>query len=372
MRTFLNAVLIIFMAQLAACEVEEKIPEKSRIRGVKTLQIGEIKNTITRRYPTKLQSTDISTLSFEVGGRLEEKHLEVGQQVRAGQILFTLDPTSLRLAVGEAEAALQQALATAADSVSDLQRQQSLYKQKIVSRAKVERAETARKVAKAQVQQARKQVEVAKDNLSKTKLIAPFDGMIGAIDVESFEMVSPDKAIVSLYKPGHFEARFGVSLDIINRLVAGHPVWVKIGESQRLRGVVSELGASADSVSTFPVVVKLIETSPTLKSGAAVEIELTVKRSEKIAHPLPLSALIIEGDVKFGENPQEESMTGEIYLYDKDSQTVKRHKVRLAGIRENEILISHGLKKGDRVVIAGVPFLRDGLAVKLLPNRQER
>ncbi len=372
MRILVNTALIIFLVQLAACNVEEKASEEYQVRGVKTLQIGEIENTITRRYPTKLQSTDMSVLSFEVAGRLEEKHLEVGQQVSAGQVLFTLDPTSLRLAVGEAEAALQQALATASDSVSDLKRQQSLYKQKIVSHAKVERAETARKVAKAQVQQARKQVEVAKDNLSKAELIAPFDGVIGAIEVESFEIVSPGKAIVSLYKPNHFEAKFGVSLDIINRLTVGDSVWVKVGGSQRLRGVVSELGASADSVSTFPVVVKLIETIPTLKSGAAVEVELTVKINEKVAHPVPLSALIIEGNVTFGENFQEESMDGEIYLYDQASQTVKRHKVNMVGIRDNEVLISHGLKKGDRVVVAGVPFLRDGMAVKLLPNRQER
>ncbi|PIE71099.1 MAG: hypothetical protein CSA22_05080 [Deltaproteobacteria bacterium] len=372
MKILVNTVLILFLLQLVACDVEEKKREKPPIRGVKTLQIGEIENTITRRYPTQLQSTDISALSFEIGGRLEEKHLEVGQKVSAGQILFTLDPKSLRLAVGKAEAALQQALATASDATSDLQRQQSLYQQKIVSRSKVERAETAQKVANAQVQQARKQVEAAKDNLSKSKLIAPFDGVIGKIGVESFEMVSPGTTVVSLYKPNTFEAQFGVSLEIINRLAVGDPVWVKISKNKRLKGVVSELGADANSVATFPVVVKLIETSPTLKSGAAVEIELTVKINEKVAHPLPLSALIIEGNVKFGEDSQEASMTGEIYLYDPDSETVKRHTVNLVGIRENEILISHGLKKGDRVVVAGVPFLRDGLAVKLLQNSQER
>ncbi len=372
MRILANIIFTLFLAQLVACDVEEQDDKKTRIRGVKTVQIGAIENTITRCYPTKLHSTDISTLSFEVGGRLQEKRLEVGQQVSAGEVLFTLDPTSLRLAAGKAEAALQQALATASDSENDLRRQQSLYEQRIVSRAKVERAATARKVAEAQVQQARKQVEVAKDNLSKTKLIAPFDGVIGAIEVESFEIVNPGTAIVSLYKPDHFEARFGVSLDIINRLALGDSVWIKVGENQRLPGVVSELGASADSVSTFPVVVKLTEASVTLKSGAAVEVELTVRRNEKVAHPLPLSALIIEGEVNFSKNPQKESMTGEIYLYDNNSQTVKRHKVRLAGIRENEILISHGLKNGDRVVVAGVPFLRDGMAVKLLPDSQDR
>ncbi|PIE64257.1 MAG: hypothetical protein CSA26_09280, partial [Desulfobacterales bacterium] len=145
MRILVNIVLVIFLVQFVACDREENVPEKPQIRGVKTLKIGKIENTITRRYPTQLQSTDISALSFEIGGRLEEKHLEVGQQVRAGQRLFTLDPTSLHLAVGKAEAALQQALATASDAQSDLQRQLSLYQQKIVSRSKVERATTAKK-----------------------------------------------------------------------------------------------------------------------------------------------------------------------------------------------------------------------------------
>ncbi len=372
MRVLVHILLILLLIPLAACETEKKASEKPRFRGVKTVQIGEIENTITRRYPTKLQSTDVSSLSFEIGGRLEEKQVEVGQQVTAGQVLFTLDPTSLHLAVAKAEAASQQASATASDVASDLQRQQSLYKQQIVSHSKVERAETAKKVAQAQVQQARKQVEVTKDNLSKARLIAPFDGVIGKIHVESFEMVSPGGTVVSLYKPNNFEARIGVSLEIINRLAIGDPAWVKSSDGKRLRAVVSELGASADSVATFPVVVKLIETSPTLKSGAAVEIELTVKRNEEIAHPLPLSALIIEGNTTFGNDSHQETMTGEVYLYDPGSKTVKRHTVQLAGIRDNEILISEGLKKGDRVVVAGIPFLRDGLAVKLLENEQER
>ncbi|PIE82969.1 MAG: hypothetical protein CSA09_04040 [Candidatus Contendobacter odensis] len=372
MRILANTVLIIFLAQLIACDTEEKAPEKDHIRGVKTLKISEIENTITRRYPTKLQSTDVSALSFEVSGRLQESHLQVGQAIKAGQVLLSLDPTSLNLAVETAQASLQQSLASASDAVSDLKRQQSLHKQNIVSQAKVDRAETARKIAQAQVQQARKQVESAKDNLAKAKLIAPFDGIIGAINAESYEMINPGTTVISLYKPDHFEAKFGVSLDMVNHLAVGDPAWIEITGSPRLQGVVSAVSANADTVSSFPVTVKLTETSPRLKSGAAVEVVLTVKVNEALTYPLPLSALIIEGDVDFSKTLQQETMNAEVFLYDPNSQTVKRHKVALAGIQGNEILISEGLNIGDRVVVAGIPFLRDGMAVSLLPTSQEQ
>ncbi len=59
MRILVNNILILFLAQLVACDVAKKSNKKPKVRGVKTLKTGEIENTITRRYPPQLQSTNI-------------------------------------------------------------------------------------------------------------------------------------------------------------------------------------------------------------------------------------------------------------------------------------------------------------------------
>lgn len=354
---------------LISCSSKES--EEPVLRGVKTVVIDEANNAISRNYPTKLEAREMTTLSFQFSGQLGKKHLEVGQRVKAGQVLFTLNPKSLQLAVGEAEAGLQQALANASDAASELTRQRSLFKQKIVSQAKVQRAQTATKVADAQVKRAHQQLGVAKDNLSKTKLIAPFDGVIDSIEVDSYEIVTAGKPIVSLHKPNNFEAKINVSYGIINHLFVGQPATLTVGNrhfKKQLKGEISELGSSADSVSTFPVVVKVVENDPSLRSGASVEVQLSIAVNDSVAHILPLSALITEGDKTYNGNQDE--YTSSVYVYDKSSQTIKRRTVQVVGVRDNQLLVSGGLNVGDHVAVAGIPFLREGLKVKLLPNKK--
>lgn len=356
---------------LVSCSSET--PEEPVLRGIKTVVIDETNNTFSRNYPTKLESRDMSTLSFQLGGQLGEKRLEVGQHVQAGQVLFALNPKSLQLAVGEAEAGLQQALANASDTANELSRQRSLFQQKIVSKAKIERAQTATTVANAQVKQARQQLGVAKDNLSKAKLKAPFDGVISDIKVDSYEIVNAGQAIVSLHKPNNFEAKFNVSYDVINQLSVGQPAVLKVGNRhlrKQIKGIISELGSSADSVSSFPVVVKVVENDPSLKSGASVEVQLTVVVDNSVTHILPLSALITEGDKVY--DGSEAAYTSAVYVYDEASQTVKRRTVQMIGVRDNQLLVSEGLNVGDRVAVAGIPFLREGLKVKLLPDNKNK
>lgn len=73
--------------------------------------------------------------------------------------------------------------------------------------------------------------------------------------------ISPGEAIATLYNPNSFEARFTVSYDIVSRLTVGKPVVVRLADNRNvsLKGNISELASSTDTVSSYPVVVKLAE-----------------------------------------------------------------------------------------------------------------
>ena len=369
MRYLLKVILLAAIPLLAGCEDVKTTSqdEPSSVRGLKTVLIEEQEKTSVRRYPSVLQPSETTTLSFEISGRMGENDLEVGQRVQAGEVLAELDRSSLDLAVGEAEAALQQAEATAANAVADLERQEQLWKREVTTRAKLDQARTAAQTSNAQVDQINKQLETAKENLSKVELKAPYDGIINSVSVDSFANVTAGEAVATLYNSTGFEVRFSVSYDVVNRLTVGKRVAVRLADNPAisLEAQVNELGSSADTVSSFPVVVRLSEVHPDLKAGMAIEAAIEFSVTEEEGFVLPLTALVIEGQVETATAP-DAPIDAKVFLYDEATETVKQQTIKIVGIRENEIITSSGLKLGDRVASAGVAFLREGQKVKLL------
>ena len=373
MRSLLKLTLLPAALALGACREDQASsqPEPGPVRGLKTVLIEESDNSAIRRYPSVLQPSDTATLSFEISGRLGENSLDVGQRVRAGEVLVELDRSSLDLTVGEAEAALQQAQATAANAIADLRRKEQLWEKEVTTKANLDQARTAAQTSQAQVDQITKQLETAKENLSKAELKAPYDGIINSVSVNSFATVAAGTPVATLYNADSFEARFSVSYDIINRLAVGKSVTVRLADNPAisLDAQISELGSSADTVSSFPVIVRLNETHPDLKAGMAVEAAIEFSVTGDGGFVLPLTALIIEGQLDAVADPTA-PMDARVFLYDAATQTVRQQAIKIIGIRENEIIATSGLKQGDRVASAGVPFLQEGQKVKLLATNK--
>lgn len=360
--------LLASLLLLMGCQ--EKVEQRVEpVRGLKTVVVKDTENLSVRRYPTVLQSSDITVLSFEIAGRLGQNPLEVGQQVKQGDALVALERRALELSVDSAKASLEQAEATAANAKSDLARQEALFTKKIVSLATIEQARTTDKTSAALEVQARKQLESAQDKLNKSILKAPYDGIIKSVAVDGFVTIDAGQTIATLYNPDSFEARFSVSYSMVTRLAVGKEAVIRLADNPgiQLKAYISELGSSADTVSSYPVVVSLADTHSSLKSGMAVEAVLEVKISEDIGHALPISALIVEGDFDFGD-PSVRAVSGEVYVFDEPTHTVKRAQVTLVGLSENQMIVSEGIKPGDRVAVAGVAFLREGQKVKLLDD----
>jgi multidrug efflux pump subunit AcrA (membrane-fusion protein) len=176
--------------------------------------------------------------------------------------------------------------------------------------------------------------------------------------------------ITTLYSTGKFEAAFSVSYDVINLLTVGKKASVRLADNPAiiLKAHVSELGARADTVSSFPVVVTLDETAPGLRAGMAIEVSFSFPVSTGKGFALPLTVLALEGRI---HTPEKYTDPGKatVYIFDPATSTVKRREVLIGGIRENSLIIVSGLKKGERVAVAGVSFLHDGQKVKLLPAK---
>lgn len=359
-------ILIGFLIALAGCK-EEAVATQELVRGLKTHQVAETESYSLRKFPAVLEASEITTLSFEVGGKLEAIDLDVGQRVSQGDVLARLDPASLELQLETAEAAVVEAEAAARNATENAERQAELLKRGSVTRVVADDARTQAEIADASLSQARTALETARENLGKATLAAPFDGIVNSVEVDSFATIGVGAAVAQIYPSDSFEVAFSVNFDSVNRLVVGKQATVRLADKPDvvLDAVVSEIGSRALSVSSFPIVLSLRDTHPLLKAGMAVEAAIEFELPSEEGFTIPLTAIVNDGKSEQPTGPDAPSKMG-VYVFDESTSSVKRREVTVGGIRGNELIVIDGLQAGERIASAGVSFLREGQEVKLL------
>ncbi|MEL7048623.1 MAG: efflux RND transporter periplasmic adaptor subunit [Pseudomonadota bacterium] len=338
------------------------------VRGLITTVVKSAEETTQRRYPGVLEPTEITSLSFEVAGKLEEFNLQVGQRIKTGDVLAQLDSTQFEAEVESKAASVADAKARLKQDEDRLQRFQKLSKTGAATRVSVDDAATDVRSRRATLTQAERALESAQKDLTKTKLYAPFDGIINSVDAQSFQTIAVGSQITSVYQATEYEVSFSVNFVAVSRLVVGTPAVVRLADdpSVELSAVVSELGERADTVSSFPVVVQLKDVHPLIRAGMAVEVRLDFKLPTDAGFLIPVKAAITDGELDDTPGGPTEPKPIDLFVFDPATNSVKRRTVTMAGIRENQFLVIDGLTPGERVASAGVTFLRDGMRVKLL------
>lgn len=347
---------------LASCNLKDDAFSSPPVRGLRAFKVTATAQSRIRRFPTILQPADVSRLSFEISGQLKAVTLEAGQKVRLGDVLAEIDPRSIETKVEQATAGVNQAEALLGNAEADFKRKDELLRRGFGTQAAYDQSNASLLSARAQADQARRQLDLAGHNLDRAKMLAPFEGTVAGIEVKSFAQVSAGQPIVTLFSDDRFEMSFLAPSSTYQSLRLRQPVDVKIPDHPELAliGEIKELGSKADQVSAFPVVVSLQNTYRGLNAGLPVEVAI----EEPLAtggtgYLLPLSVLLPEGgkDVRGA---------AEIFLYDGSDSTVRKHGVRVGGIRENQLIVTEGVSPGDLVASAGVSYLSDGQKVKLL------
>ncbi|MEM6439285.1 MAG: efflux RND transporter periplasmic adaptor subunit [Pseudomonadota bacterium] len=359
---------------LAACFPEEESAEEDApIRGLITRTVSEVAETTVRRYPGVLEPAEVNVLGFEVGGRLGRIALDVGERVSEGQLLASLDVDQFQTVVENRRAAVEEAEATLAQAEDDLQRSEQLLARGAVTVVRRDEDRTEAAQRRAQLTQAQKNLAAAEEDLADARLYAPFAGVVDAIEVDSFATVSAGQTVLSLYQQADFEVAFTASFDVVGRLVVGTPATVRLADDPtvRLAAVVSELGERADTVSAFPVVVRLQDASPLIKAGMAVEVAFEFEVPMAGGFLVPISAAVPRGELPEQAGPND-IIDFEVFVFDPPTSTVRTRSVKMAGIRGNEFLVIDGLEAGEQVAVKGVAFLRDGMQVRPLPERETR
>lgn len=339
---------------MMGCSRPAAAPEP--VRAVRTLTVGSATVGASQEFAAEVRARTETRLAFRVPGRLNQRPAEVGQRVRAGQLLAQLDATDLKLSQDSARSAVQAAQASVELGAAELERYQNLRQQGFISALELERRETALLAQRSQLAQAQAQLAVQGNQAGYTSLVATAAGVVTAVEAETGAVLAAGAPVLRLAHDGARDAVFAVPEDAAAGLrqllrVPGAlrvQAWAK---PDAIAATVREVAASADPVTrTFLVKAELAASDLQLGQTLTVRVEQAA-RSGVVR--LPLSALM------------QQQGSAAVWLLDTSTLTVRSQPVVVAGADGNQVVVAQGLSPGQVVVTAGVHTLTAGQKVQL-------
>lgn len=284
-----------------------------------------------------LRSEDAVMLRPEVAGRIADIHFQEGQPVQKGQVVVRLDDSVPR-------AQLQQAQASLNLAASQHRRSSELSRQGFIS-------QQARDEAASQLQLQQAAVALAKAQLEKTAIIAPFDGLIGLRNVSVGEYVGPGTDLVPLESIDPLQVDFRIPEQYLGQVQPGLKLVLRF---DALPGVEREgsVGAISPAVDVAgrSILLRANVGNPdhVLRPGMFARVQLHFDDAQVLS--VPESALAPVGQTQ--------------YLYRVQDGRVERIPVEIGQRLAGRVEITSGLREGDAVVVAGVQKITDGQQVR--------
>jgi RND family efflux transporter MFP subunit len=341
---------LILLSALAACHKEEKAASQA-IRPVRTvtveLQEGGEKVSLTGEIQPRYQAD----LGFRVSGKILERPVDVGTEVKKGHLLARLDPQQYRQDFEVAKAEVTKADAEVTRSQAQEYRQRELLKNGHTTQVAYDQALKTFKSAQAEADAARARQVQASENLGYTELKADNDGVISAIGADPGQVVSAGQMVVRLAQPGEREAVFNIAEGAFKTRPTDPTVAVHLVSNPEIKteGTVRYISPQADpETRTYTVRVSLPEAPPQMRLGANVVGAVTLEEGQTVT--IPGSALF-----------QKDGKPA-VWLVEKDS-TVQLKPITVQRYQGDSVVVGDGLAQGDVVVTAGVQKLLPGQKV---------
>jgi RND family efflux transporter MFP subunit len=341
---------------LAACSKPETAAPTLPAVYVTTVQ-NDTSGSV-RTLSASLRPRIESELSFRVGGRVLSRQVEVGQAVRAGQVLAQLDAIDYQLGVAAAAEQLKTAQVDTDQAASDAARFKRLSNDGSVGAADLERQQARADAATARAQQARHQLDLARNRAAYATLTAPFDGVVTALRLEAGQTVAEGQMVASVAKPHELELIADVpeALAIqLARLNATALLEITAAESnaasvQTVALKLRELSPSASAQTrTFRARFSLQPTknqtsSKDLRMGMTAQLQLASSGITSSAE-LPLVAVLATEKQTTVWIVQ--AATGELQSTPVQVLSQTTNTVRVAGLANGALVVSAGAHKLD-------------------------
>lgn len=289
------------------------------------------------------------------GLRIAEVLVNVGDNVRRGQVLARFAGDTVRADTAQAQAALAEAQASAADAANNAARARTLQQTGAMSASQINQYLTAEKTAQARVEAARAQLQAQQARLGQTEVHAPDDGVISARTATVGAVVANGTELFRLIRKGRLEWRAEVTSAELGRLSPGTRALVTAPSGARLEGRVRMIGPTVDPQSRLALVYVDVNPLPGPASGSARAGMFARGEFDLGAQPaltLPQQAVVVREGFSY------------VFRVNPDNR-VNQVKVQIGRIADDRLQVLSGVTADMRVVASGGSFLNDGDLVRV-------
>lgn len=352
------AVFSISVLLLAGCKEEETALADAPVRAIKTMVLKDRAADQVRRISGIVEAETVTDLSFETSGQITKLLVDVGDFVDKDQVIGELDSEPYKLKVDSALGEVQTANANLKDAQEKFTQQSALRKKGFTTKTNFDTATANLEVAKSQLKVTQTKLSIAERDLRKTQLLAPFRGRVSEKYVDVFADVQGGQKVVQMHTEGKLKVQVSVPEGLVRYFKTGDKVSVSFPTLRSLttEGSIDEISSRAGAANAFPLEITLDQQYPELRPGIAAEVTFRFATGATgAAFVVPTTALL----------PAEENKKAYLFVFDAKDSVVKKTKVEIINIRDNELEIASDLKPGDVIATAGVSFLTDGMKVKL-------
>ena len=319
-------------------------PHRTVAAEVSTVQ----KTSLTQRVflPGMVASEDQVQVASRLMGFIREIKVQEGQNVKAGQLLFIVDPTDIQGQVSQARSGLAQAEAALADAQSDYDRFGALYKEEAIPKAQWDKVRLHYEIAQQQANAARAGLGSTSSQLRYASVTSPIAGVVTQKMANAGDLATPGRPVLVIEGLSKLQARTNVNDSVFEHIKPGDKVSIAgEGTAAQVEGVVAQVVSAADPVSHTHLVKIDLPKASGLQSGSFVRVGFGVGSREGML--IPARAVV-----------ERAGITGVFVV---DAQGIVHFRmVRSVAADSGKVEVQAGLDFGERIAISQTEQLENG------------
>ncbi len=342
---------------MASCgnDAEQKVADNSPAVKVQVKKVSEADNSPFLSVSGKIQSVNNADLSTRIMGYVNKVSVNVGDKVKKGQLLVSINNADLQAKRAQVNAGITEATAAFTNAQKDYKRFQNLFADNSASQKELDDITARYEMAKARLESAKQMKNEVNAQFAYTNISAPFSGVVTSKSVEEGDMANPGQPLISIEAPGNFEVMAMVPETEISQIKQGAEVDVLVKSiNKTLKGNVSEISTSAKNTGgQYLVKIALDKTDANILSGMFATVQFPVEK--KAANQMilvPKDAIINKGQ-----------LTG-IYTVSESNTAILRW-LRLGRTFGNQVEVLSGLSANETYIVSADGKLYNGVKISI-------
>jgi len=295
----------------------------------------------------EVKPTNMQDVKAEVGGKVKDIHVDIGQFVRQGDLLITIDDTDLLNEKATAKTSVDGAALSVDKAKGNYERAKALFEQKLISKEVYANLQSDFELAENNLDRAQRSLQTVQDKLAKTKILAPFDGTVLDIPVTVGQVVvaaasvNAGTVLMTFADLTRLLIESHVNQVDAPRLKNGQPVMVNMTDSseQPVRGhidFIAPLAIVQNNIKGFKVKALIDDNDGRLKPGMSVSMNVPVGKADG-AVSVPVSAVFRDRKDNI--------------VYVRNGESTEKRKVTIGVNNLSFIEVKSGLKEGEEILL---------------------